>query len=331
MQNPVTTIRSSRNRVSANAPASGLGLLAALVGLGLLGGCAKKQEAAPPAAAAESATSATAASAVHWTKETSQEAFDPAKFTKPTQGTNPWFPLVPGTRCTYEGSAIDDEGIEIPLKMVLTVTDLTKSIGGIDCIVSYDLDWKEGQVVEAENAFYAQDDAGNVWLMGEYPEEYDDGNGVVTLNPAWMHGLEGARSGILVPGNPTLGGKSYSQGFSEAVDFTDRGKVDSVGVRTCVPADCYDDCVVIAEGSAGEIDIEQLKYYARGVGNVRVGSRGAKDVEKQRHALVKVEKLSAKELAKVRAESLKLEKAAYARNPMYKQTPPLKAPSVAAR
>ncbi len=305
-----------------------LGAMTAALAVGSIGGCAKQQE-ATPAAAATTADATGAAS--HWTAEKRLETFDAARFNNPTRVTNEWFPLSPGLRFTFEGSAVDEEGITIPLKMVLTTTDLTKTIGGVECVVNYDLDWKEGELVEAENAFFAQDDAGNVWLMGEYPEEYDDGDGVVTLNPAWFHGLEGANSGILVPGKPALGSPSFSQGYSEAMDFTDRGKVDSVGVRTCVPVDCYDDCIVIAEGSAGEVDLEQLKYYARGVGNVRVWSRGAKDVEKQRHVLVKVEKIDAKELAKVRAAALKLEREGYKRNKTYAMTAPLKGPGVAAR
>jgi hypothetical protein len=312
----------------AAAPAGSLALrgsLAAALALGLLAGCAQKQE--PTAAAAAKAPDAPG----HWTAEKGLETLDAARFASSTKVTNEWFPLSPGLRFTFEGSAVDEEGITIPLRMVLTTTDLTKTIGGVECVVNYDLDWKEGQLVEAENAFFAQDDSGNVWLMGEYPEEYDDGDGVVTLNPAWFHGLEGASAGILVPGRPALGSRSFSQGYSEAVDFTDRGKVDSVGVRTCVPADCYDDCVVIAEGSAGESELEQLKYYARGVGNVRVWSRGAKDVDKQRHVLVKVERIDAKELAKVRAAALELERGGYARNKTYAQTSPLKGPGVASR
>ena len=325
MRNAAPELHDVAPVVRTRAGVAPLATLAALASLALLAGCTKKQEAttAEPAAAASPV--------VHWTAEKELESFDPSRFSHPSQITNEWSPMKPGTRLTFEGSAIDDEGKEIPLRMTLTATDLTKNIGGIDCLVSYDLDWKEGQLVEAENAFFAQDDSGNVWLMGEYPEEYDDGDGVVTLNPSWIHGLEGASAGILVPGRPTLGSRSFSQGFSTAVDFTDRGKVDSLGVRTCVPADCYEDVLVIAEGSAGEIDLEQTKYYARGVGNVRVGSRGAKDVEKQRHQLVKIEQLSAAEMAKVRAASLKLEKGAYARNKMYAATKPLAAPSAGGR
>lgn len=325
MRKPITESRHGGGDMRARLVAPWLaGVVAAMAGLGLLGGCAKKQE-ATPAAPAEATTT------THWTAEKRLETFDPKLFSNPTKVTNEWFPLAPGMRLTFDGTAIDEEGQEIPLRMQLTTTDLTKTIGGIECVVNYDLDWKEGQLVEAENAFFAQDDSGNVWLMGEYPEEYDDGDGVVTLNPAWFHGLEGATAGILVPGRPALGSPSFSQGFSEAVDFTDRGKVDSIGVRTCVPVDCYDDCIVIAEGSAGEVDVEQLKYYARGVGNVRVWSRGAKDVDKQRHVLVKVEKLGAAELAKVREAALKLEKAGYKRNKTYAQTAPLRAPGIASR
>jgi hypothetical protein len=328
MREPVTEFQGTADGPEAAAGSRVLpALILAIVVPGLALGCAKKQE----PAAAEAAAAKPAGAAAHWTAEQGLETFDPSRFSSSTKIDNPWFPLSPGLRFTFEGSAVDEEGITIPLKMVLTTTDLTKTIGGVACVVNYDLDWKEGQLVEAENAFFAQDDSGSVWLMGEYPEEYDDGDGVVTLNPAWFHGLEGASAGILVPGRAELGSRSFSQGYSEAVDFTDRGMVDSLGVRTCVPADCYDDCIVIAEGSAGEMDVEQLKYYARGVGNVRVWSRGAKDVDKQRHMLVKVERIDAKELARVREAALKLEAGGFKRNKTYAQTAPLKGPGLAKR
>ena len=51
-------------------------------------------------------------------------------------------------------------------------------------VVSWDLDYSDGELAEAELAFYAQDDDGNVWRMGEYPEEYDGGQ--IVDAPTWI-------------------------------------------------------------------------------------------------------------------------------------------------
>jgi hypothetical protein len=208
------------------------------------------------------------------------------------------------------------------------VTDLTKVIGGVRSLITWDLDYSDGELVEAELAFFAQDKSGNVWRMGEYPEEYEEGKFIAA--PAWIHGFEDARAGIMMQGNPQPNTPSYSQGWGPAVSWTDRGKVDKVGQKTIVAAGKYDEVLVVAETSASEPDAEQLKYYARGVGNVRVGWRGAGEKTKETLELSKVETLDAKAMAEVRAEALKMEKNAYQRSKkVYAQTPKAEALSAA--
>jgi hypothetical protein len=249
------------------------------------------------------------------------EAFDPGTFPRPSQIDNTWMPLKPGTRFVYEGTTIEDDGTAVPHRVVINVTDLTKVVGGIRTVVTWDLDYSDGELVEAELAFFAQDSTGTVWRMGEYPEEYDGGKFVAA--PAWLHGLEGASAGIMMKAQPQVGTPSYAEGWAPAVNWTDRGQVDQVGQKTCVPASCYEDVVVIAETSAGEPDAQQLKYYARGVGNVRVGWRGAGEKTKETLQLTRVEQLDAAALAEVRASALEMEKNAYQRSKtVYAHTPP---------
>jgi len=307
------------HRASAIRNQAGIcSLLVLSLALGLTSGCAKQQE-----ATSASTPDSAAVPVSWWGQDSTQLAFDPTKFTHSTQITNEWFPLKPGMRMDFIGSALDDEGVKVDRKMQINITDLTKMVGGVRCMVSYDLDWTEGPLVEAELAMFAQDDAGNVWVMGEYPEEYDDGDGVVTGNPAWFHGIDGAVAGILVPAKAEVTGNTFSQGWSSLVGYSDRGRVDSVGVSTCVPADCYQDLMVVAESSGDEVDVEQLKYYARGVGNVRAGWRGKNDNEHQTLELTKITMLDAKTLAKVRAEALALEKKAIKGNTSYQKTTPI--------
>ena len=244
-----------------------------------------------------------------------------ASFDHSTQIDNPWMPLKPGTRFVYEGTSAEDDGTLVPHRIVVHVTDLTKVIGGIRTLVTWDLDYKKGELVEAELAFYAQDRTGTVWYLGEYPEEYEDGK-FVAARP-WIHGFEDARAGIMMKRRPELGTPSYSEGWGPAVEWTDRGRVDQVGQKTCVPVGCYMDVLVIAESSAGEPGAEQLKYYARSVGSVRVGWRGAGEKTKETLELARVEQMDATALAEVRARALELERSAYRRStPVYAHTPP---------
>jgi hypothetical protein len=84
-----------------------------------------------------------------------------------------------------------------------------------------------------------------------------------------------------------------------------------MGTRTCARRRCYEDVLVIREFEPGKPESYQLKYYARGVGNVRVGWLGRKDEDREVLALVAVRHLAGQRLARVRKEVLKLERRAY--------------------
>ena len=249
---------------------------------------------------------------------------DPSDFKNSTDITNEWMPLKPGTRFVYEGTTVDD-GEVLPHQVVITVTDLTKVINGVRSVVTWDLDYSDGELVEAEIAFFAQDKEGNVWRMGEYPEEYEDGE--IVEAPAWIHGVEGAKAGISMMAKPQIGTPSYSQGWGPAVNFTDRGEVYKMGQKTSVPFGSYQDVLVIKESSEDEPNAFQLKYFARKVGNVRVGWMGEGEKLQEVLELVKVEHLSPKQMVEVRKKALKLEKSAYENSlNVYAQTKPLAHP-----
>jgi hypothetical protein len=242
------------------------------------------------------------------------EKLDVSRFTRPTQITNKWLPMRPGTRFVYDGTTVEDEGKVVPHRLIINITDLVKVIGGVRTLVSYDLDYSEGELDEAELAFYAQDDDGNVWLLGEYPEEYDGRKFVKA--PAWIHGVQDARAGIAMKAEPKSGTPSYSQGYGPAVNWTDRGQVLAAGQDVSVGATRYTDVLVIKETSTEEeaVDAAQVKYYAAGIGNIKVGWMGVGDKTREVLELTRVEQLDAQELATVRAKALELEKSGYRRS-----------------
>lgn len=251
------------------------------------------------------------------------EKLDTSRFSRPTQITNKWLPMKPGTRFVYDGTTVEDDGKVVPHQIIINITDLVKTIAGVRTLVSYDLDYTEGELAEAELAFYAQDDDGNIWRFGEYPEEYDGRKFVKA--PAWLHGIQDARAGIMMKAEPKLGTPSYSQGYGPAVNWTDRGQVFAMGQEVLVGAKRYADVLVIKETSNEEevVDAAQLKYYAAGVGNIKVGWMGTGDKTKETLDLTRVEQLDAQEFAAVRAKALALEKSAYRRSKnVYGRTPP---------
>jgi hypothetical protein len=239
-----------------------------------------------------------------------EPGYDRTAFGRSTTVDNKWFPLRPGTRLSYRGQTIED-GERIGHTVTFVVTDLTKVIDGVRNVVIWERDYKDGVLEESELAFFAQADDGKVWHFGQYPEVYEEGK--LTKTPVWIHGVKGARAGITVKAEPQLGGRSYSQGWGPAVGWSDRARVHRVGQRTCVAAGCFRGVLVTDEFSLDEPGAHQLKYYAPGIGNVRVGFFG-NDKTKETLELVSSVRLSTADLARARAEALKMEKSAYERS-----------------
>ncbi len=251
----------------------------------------------------------------------SAEDFERAQFDDPTNIDNKWLPLKPGTQFVYEGSAIVEGEGRQSRRVVTIVTDLTKVIDGVRTLVIWERDFTAGKLNEPELAFFAQDNAGNVWLLGEYPEEYEDGK--FDKAPAWISGQGGARAGIAVKAEPKLGAPSHAQGFApRPVGFDDRARVYKMNQQTCVPVDCYENVLVTEEFNPSEPGAYQLKYYAPDVGNVRVGWRGEKEEERETLELVLYQLLSPEALAEARKVAMEVDRRAYERSEVYRETQP---------
>jgi hypothetical protein len=100
-------------------------------------------------------------------------SLNPADFTSSV--TNPFFPLVPGTRMVYREQ--DAQG-DVQ-KGVTRVTNRTKPIAnGITARVVHDVVTERGEPIEKTFDWYAQDSAGNVWYLGEDAPRRKSGTGL---------------------------------------------------------------------------------------------------------------------------------------------------------
>lgn len=289
----------------------------------LLAASACGNESGPPATSDE-ATTEQAAGEKELEEITIEDfEFDPDNFGDSANVDNQWLPLNPGTRFVYEGSTQEEDEV-VPHRVVFTVTDLTKVVNGVRAVVGWDQDYSAGQLEESEIIFLAQDNDGNVWHLGQLREVYDE-EGEFAGGRAWLAGLDGAKAGIMMKAQPRPGTPAYPQGYAPPPFFwDDHARVDATGQKTCVPAGCYEDVLVIDEFEPPKPGAHQLKYYAPGVGYVRVGFRGD-DPERETLELVRLEQLSAEALADARAEARQIEARAY----LYGRTPPAEHTSAA--
>ncbi|WP_374968380.1 hypothetical protein [Terrabacter sp. BE26] len=245
------------------------------------------------------------------------------EFSHPLDTDSKYFPLKPGMRFSYEGTVKDAEGTHLH-QIVFVVTDLIKNVNGTRARVVLDRDYNDGELSEAELAFFAQDEADNVWTMGEYPEEYENGK-FQGAPSTWIDGVRGAHAGILVPGRPMLGTPPFVQGRAPAIGFYDVGQVVARDLGTCVPTGCYSGVVKIKEWAPNAPeDGNQLKYYAPHVGLVRISAQGGDSQEVM--VLKSLRKLSPAELRAARADALRLDHRAYQVSKDYWATGPAHRP-----
>lgn len=250
--------------------------------------------------------------------------FDPENFSHPTNIDNPWLPLTPGRKLVLQGVA---DGL--PHRVVFITTDLTKVINGVRTVGLWGRDYAGEEPQEAELAFFAQDDTGNVWSFGRYPEEFQNGE-FVGAPDTWIAGKAKAEGGVHVPADPQAGEFTYLQGWAPEIGFLDCAQVIETDVAVCVPIQCYDHVLITEEGNPLDLGSGQVrKYHSLGVGVVQVSA--VEDPKGETIALTKDEQLSAVDMEWARLEALKLEERAYAISEVYADTPPAElAPETAA-
>jgi hypothetical protein len=227
-----------------------------------------------------------------------EERFDPSRFGNPASGASKWLPLRPGYQSVRRGG-VSRGSRRLPHIRVYTVTAVTKQIAGVRAVAVLDQDFDGGQLAEQAIDYLAEDRQGNVWYLGSYTESYEGGQ-FVDAEDGWLAGIRGAKPGIFVPARPVAGSPSFYQ-FQVPGLESPRARVAKVGQSVCVPFKCYKGVAVIEE------DGSEYKYYAPGVGGIRTEPRYSGG-EQETELLINLRVLSARGLAELNAEALRLDK-----------------------
>jgi len=184
---------------------------------------------------------------------------DPARFSSTVD--NPYLPKLPGTRWVYESNTPDGETEDITVE----VLDEYRTVMGVEAIVVHDVVEIDGEVIEDTYDWFAQDDDGNVWYLGEDTTAWEDG--VASSEGAWEAGVDGALPGIVMPAEPVVSDTGYRQEYL-AGEAEDMGQVIGVGRSVEVPAGSWDDTVTTRDWTPLEPDVVEEKTFARDVGFV---------------------------------------------------------------
>ena len=181
-----------------------------------------------------------------------------------------YLPLIPGVTMIYNGTSDGD-----PTRDVFVVTNDTKEILGITARVVHDDGYVKGKHEETTNEWFAQDDNGNVWYMGEFTTDLSNKG---SHERSWEAGVKGAKAGVVMEAKPNVG-DTYNQEFAKGV-AEDKGTVLSLNETVSVPFGTFSNLLKTKDFSPLEPDIVENKYYAQHVGQVKaINVKGESEVE----------------------------------------------------
>jgi len=177
-----------------------------------------------------------------------------------TTGRNRYFILEPGYELVLE------DGNE---QLVVAVTDQTKRIGDFDTRVVEERESRGGKLTEISRNFFAISKRTNdVYYFGEEVDIYKNGK-VVAHEGAWLAGQNGARFGLMMPGEPTLNARYYQE-IAPRVAM-DRAEIVSLTEQRRTPAGNFTNVLKIAETNPLEGHSLEYKYYAPDIGLLQDG------------------------------------------------------------
>ena len=195
--------------------------------------------------------------------QASPRAINPSDYV--ARVTNPWFPLKPGTVYTYRG--VKDGKTS---RDVVTITRETKTIQGVHTTIVRDRLFLAGRLEERTTDWYAQDRRGNVWYFGEATAELDRKGRVTSTEGSWQAGVDGARAGIYMPGQPRIGQAGLQEFYRGHAE--DHFRVIRLSASVRVPFITTNHALLTEEWTPLEPAVLDHKYYARGIGVVKEAS-----------------------------------------------------------
>ena len=171
---------------------------------------------------------------------------------------NPYYPLPVGRVWIYKGTK---DGVSQVDRV--EVTPYTKKVAeGITARVVTDVARHGNTLLEKTEDYYAQDDRGNVWYLGEHTTAYHDGH--QDHSGSWEAGVNDGEPGIIMLAHPEIPNayrQEYLYGKAE-----DTAWVVNVSGSFTVPLGTFRHVLNTLEFARIEPKVVDQKLYAPGVG-----------------------------------------------------------------
>jgi hypothetical protein len=174
---------------------------------------------------------------------------------------NPYFPLPVGRTWVYRGMRDGQSQIDR-----VTVTSQTKRVAeGITARVVHDVATHNGKLLEKTDDWYAQDNRGNVWYVGEDTTAYLP-NGQTDTSGSWEAGVKDAEPGIIMLANPQIPA-AYRQELLTG-EAEDTAWIINRGGSVSAPFGTFQRALRTLEFARIEPGVVDQKIYAPGIGIV---------------------------------------------------------------
>jgi hypothetical protein len=184
----------------------------------------------------------------------------PDRATLSSVGRNPYFVLEPG----YVLHLKKKDGVDT---LTVSVLNETKVVDGVETRVVEERETGGGKLVEVSRNFFAvSKQNGDLYYFGEEVDIYKDGK-VTGHEGAWLAGVNGAKPGLMIPGEPKVGVRFYQELAPKVA--MDRSEIVSVTATYATPAGDFKKVLKVKEGSAIEKGEDEIKQYAPGVGLIQ--------------------------------------------------------------
>lgn len=187
-----------------------------------------------------------------------QKEFGLSERTLSPTGRNPYFVLEPGFQLVLQN---EEE------KLTITVLDETKNVNGVMTRIVEEREWSDDELIEVSRNFFAICvKTKDVFYFGEEVDMYKNGK-VINHSGAWLAGENGAKAGLIMPGEVKVGMKYYQEIAPEAA--MDRAEILNLETTLKTPAGAFSKCLKTEEGTALDPKEKETKIYAPGIGLIQ--------------------------------------------------------------
>ncbi|HEV2873434.1 MAG TPA: hypothetical protein VG409_18685, partial [Actinomycetota bacterium] len=163
-------------------------------------------------------------------------------FSRPTEITNPMFPIAEVTQSLQLGT-VDGKPFRAEVTLLPGTKTITWNGRQVPTRIHQYVAYSGGRILEVALDWYAQADDGSVWYFGEDVFNYEDGV-VADTHGTWLAGKEGP-PGMIMPADPGAGDVYRPENIPELV--FEQVTVKATGQRVPGPRGMVDGALVISE------------------------------------------------------------------------------------